>query len=114
MGQSKTVILVGEGTFLRALPGLDDIDTLTAIVHLSAWPELYAVGKYYGVAGVDMKIFTDSERIAIESTYITCYNNLKNLKYLEAHNCYDSVLNFIESKTKNVNVFNVQLGSNLT
>jgi hypothetical protein len=38
LGQSSVVVLVGEGTFLRALPGLDDIDTLSGIIHLSAWP----------------------------------------------------------------------------
>ena len=57
LGQSSVVVLVGEGTFLRALPGLDDIDTLSGIIHLSAWPELYVVGKNYGIAGVDLKIF---------------------------------------------------------
>ena len=60
LGQSSNVVLVGESTFLRAIPGLNDIDTLTGIVHLSAWSELYAIGKYYGVAGIDLKIFTES------------------------------------------------------
>ena len=38
LGKSKTLALVGEGTFLRSLPGLDDIDTLSGIAHISAWP----------------------------------------------------------------------------
>jgi len=38
LGQSKVVVLVGEGTFVRSLTGLDDIDTLSGIVHISAWP----------------------------------------------------------------------------
>lgn len=38
LGQSRTVILVGEGTFIRSLTGLDDIDTLSGIVHISSWP----------------------------------------------------------------------------
>lgn len=45
---------------------------------------------------------------------VSCYNNVVAKKYPEAHNCYDSILNFVESKTKNVNVFNTKLGSNLT
>jgi hypothetical protein len=42
------------------LPGLDDIDTLSGIVHISAWPEMYVIGKYYGVAGLDLGIFSSS------------------------------------------------------
>ncbi len=38
LGKSKTIALVGEGTFLRSLPGLDDIDALSGIAHISAWP----------------------------------------------------------------------------
>ncbi len=45
---------------------------------------------------------------------VTCYNNVVSKKYAEAHSCYDSILNFVELKSKNVNVFNTQLGSNLT
>jgi hypothetical protein len=99
---------------LRSLPGFGDINGFSGLVHLSAWPELYAVSRYYGVAGIELKIFTNAERVAIESTLGTCYNNVVNKKYAEAHNCYDSILNFVESKTKNVNVFNTQMGSNLT
>jgi hypothetical protein len=65
LGQSSKVIIAGEGTFIRSLTGLGDIATLKGIIHLSAWPELYAIGKYYGVAGVDLKIYGDSEKIAI-------------------------------------------------
>lgn len=52
LGQSKKIVLVGEGTFLRSLPGLGDIQGLSGIIHFSAWPELYAVSRYYGVAGI--------------------------------------------------------------
>lgn len=45
-------MLAGEGTFIRSLTGLDDIDTLKGIIHLSSWSELYAVGRYYGIAGI--------------------------------------------------------------
>lgn len=114
LGQSKVVVLVGEGTFIRSLPGLDDIDTLSGIIHISSWPEMYVISRYYGVAGIDLKIFGNSEKVAIESTMISCYNYITAKKYLEARNCYESVLNFVESKTKNCNLYDVQLGSNLT
>lgn len=114
LGQSKVVVIIGEGTFTRSLTGLDDMDTVSGIVHISSWPELYAVSRYYGVAGIELKIFGSSERFAVESTLVTCSNNINNKKYLEAHNCYESVLNFVESRTKNCNLYNVQLGSNLT
>lgn len=81
MGKSNTIVILGEGMFLRSLPGLNDINNLDGLVHVSAWPELYAVSKYYGVAGIELKIFTNSERIAIESTLITCYNNIVAKKY---------------------------------
>ncbi len=45
---------------------------------------------------------------------ISCSKYINDKKYNEAHNCYESILNFVESKTKNANLFNVQLGSNLT
>lgn len=38
LGQSKVMALIGEGMFLRSLPGLGDIDTLAGVVHVSAWP----------------------------------------------------------------------------
>jgi carboxypeptidase C (cathepsin A) len=38
LGKSKTIVLVGEGMFLRSLPGLNDISGLAGVVHLSAWP----------------------------------------------------------------------------
>lgn len=60
LAKSSVVVLVGEGTFIRSLPGLDDIDTLSGIIHISAWPELYAVSRYYGVAGMELKIFGSS------------------------------------------------------
>jgi hypothetical protein len=52
LGQSSRIILAGDGTFIRSLPGLDDIIGLKGIIHLSIWPELYAIGRYYGIAGV--------------------------------------------------------------
>lgn len=45
---------------MRALPGLDDIDPLKGIIHISSWFDLYGIGKYYGTGGIDLKIFTDS------------------------------------------------------
>lgn len=95
IGKSKSVYLVGESTFLRVLPGLDDIVPLKGIVHVSGWIDLYNVGKYYGTAGVEMKIFTDSERITIESTFVNCYNFQRSSKFAEAHNCYDVTLNYV-------------------
>ena len=52
LGQSSKIILAGEGTFIRSLQGLDDISALKGIIHLSAWPEIYAMGRFYGIAGV--------------------------------------------------------------
>lgn len=65
LGQSAKIILAGEGTFIRSLPGLSDIPNLKGIIHLSPWPEMYAVGRYYGIAGVELKIYAEAERIAI-------------------------------------------------
>lgn len=114
LGKSSTIILAGEGTFIRSLPGLGDINALKGIIHLAAWPELYAVGRYYGVAGVELKIYGDSEKIAIESTFTSCYNYVRSSKWLEAHQCLDTILNFAEARTKNANLFDVRLQSNLT
>ena len=114
LGKSSTIILAGEGTFIRSLTGLGDISALKGIIHLAAWPELYAVGRFYGVAGVELKIYGDSEKIAIESTFTSCYNYLRAAKYLEAHQCLDTILNFAESRTKNANLFDTRLQSNLT
>lgn len=52
LGGSKIVALIGEGTFIRSIAGLDDIETLSGIIHISSWPELYAISRYYGVAGM--------------------------------------------------------------
>jgi carboxypeptidase C (cathepsin A) len=38
LGQIPRLFLAGEGTFIRSLSGLNDIDTLKGIIHLSAWP----------------------------------------------------------------------------
>ncbi len=114
LGQSSKVILAGESTFIRSLPGLDDISNLKGVMHLAIWPELYAMGRYYGTAGVELKIFGSSEQIAIDSTFTSCYNNLRSEKFLEAHQCLDTILNFVESKTKNVNLFDVRLQTNMT
>jgi hypothetical protein len=58
LGQSGKIVLGGESTFIRSLQGLDDISALKGIIHLAAWPEIYAMGRYYGVAGVELKIYT--------------------------------------------------------
>jgi hypothetical protein len=52
LGQSSKIILAGEGTFIRSLPGLSDIAALKGLIHFSIWPEIYAIGRYYGIAGV--------------------------------------------------------------
>lgn len=114
LGQSSKIMIAGESTFIRSLPGLDDISALKGFIHLSVWPELYAIGRYYGIAGVELKIYTESERIAIDSTFTSCYNYVRSAKYLEAHQCIDTIFNFVESRTKNVNLFDVRLVSNLT
>jgi hypothetical protein len=89
------LLLGGEGTFVRSLPGINDIKALKGIIHLSSWPELYVIGRYYGIAGVELKIYTESERIAIDSTFTNCYNSQRSGKYLEAHQCVDAILNFV-------------------
>ena len=114
LGQSKVVVLAGESTFIRSLSGLKDINGLSGIIHLSSWPEVYAIGRYYGIAGLELKIYAESERIAIDSTFSTCYNNIRASKFLEAHQCVDAIYNFVESKTKNSNLFDTRLQSNLT
>lgn len=38
LGQSKTVVIVGEGTFIRSIVGIEDIDVLAGIIHISSWP----------------------------------------------------------------------------
>lgn len=75
---------------------------------------MYAVGRFYGVGGIDLKIFGEPERVAIDSTFTSCYNYIRASKFLEAHQCFETILNFVESKTKNINVFDIRQGSNLT
>jgi hypothetical protein len=82
LGQNKKIILAGEGTFIRSLQGLDEIGGLKGVIHLGAWPELYAMGRFYGIAGVELKIYTESERIAIDSTFTSCYNYVRSSKFL--------------------------------
>jgi len=82
LGQSLSIMLLGETTFIRSLPGLDDIKALKGIIHQSIWPELYAIGRYYGIAGVELKVYNESERIAIDSTFTSCYNYQRSGKYL--------------------------------
>ncbi len=60
LGQSSKIILAGEGLFIRSLPGLSDITALKGIINLSIWPELYAMGRFYGIAGVELKLYTES------------------------------------------------------
>ena len=38
LGQSSKLIIGGEGTFIRSLSGLDNIDTLKGVIHFSIWP----------------------------------------------------------------------------
>lgn len=38
LGKSSKLIIGGEGTFIRSLSGLDDIDTLKGMIHFSLWP----------------------------------------------------------------------------
>lgn len=114
LGQSSKIIIAGESTFIRSLPGMDDIAALKGLIHLSPWPELYAVGRYYGIAGVELKIYTESERIAIDSTFTSCYNYIRSAKFLEGHQCLDTIFNFVESRTKNTNLFDVRQSYNLT
>ena len=113
IGKSKRVHLVGESTFLRAVPSLD-IDALQTVVHISGWFDFYQIGKYYGAAGIEMKLFGTSEKVTIESTFTTCYTYQRNSKFADAHSCYLTTLNYIEEKTKNANLFNVAVGANLT
>jgi hypothetical protein len=49
---SQNIYIVGEGMFIRSLPGLGDISGLQGLIHISAWTELYAMSRYYGVAGI--------------------------------------------------------------
>lgn len=38
LGKSSTIVIAGEGTFIRSLTGLGDISTLKGVIHLAAWP----------------------------------------------------------------------------
>lgn len=107
------MILLGESSWIRTIPFYQSIQNLAGVVSLAPWPELYAIGKYYGVAGVDLKIFGNTERTSIETTFGQCYTNLRNGKYKEAHECYDGVLNFVETKTNNHNLYNINLNQSL-
>ena len=60
---------------------MDDVDPLQAVFHISNWFDFYGLGTFYGTAGIDMKIFTNVERITIESTFINCYNSQKSGKF---------------------------------
>lgn len=72
------------------------------------------MGKYYGSAGLELKIITNAESITIDSTFSTCTTMQRNNKFTDAHNCYDVTLNYVENKTKVRNLYNIQRGSNLT
>ena len=61
-----------------------------------------------------MRIFSNSERITIESTFVTCFSYQNNQRFKDAHQCYDTTLDYVESKTKNYNLFDVKLQANLT
>ena len=112
LGQSATIVIAGESTFIRSLPGVGDISALKGIIHLSSFPEIYAVGRYYGIAGLELNIYGSSERISIDSTTTSCYNQIRNGKYLEGHQCFDAIYNFVESRTKNRNLFDTRLQYN--
>lgn len=111
-GKGKWV-LAGESSWVRMLPYFK-LSNLKGVVALSPWTELYSVGKYYGVAGVELKIFNDAEKSAIETTFLNCYTNLRNGKFKEAHQCYDSVLNFVEQKGNNRNLYNIHWNISIT
>lgn len=83
------------------------MSNIIGIVSLSSWAELNAIGKYYGLAGVELKLFNANERTQVETAFTTCFTNLKNGKYREAHDCYESVLNLVENKGNNHNLYNV-------
>lgn len=114
LGQSSKIIIGGESTFIRSLPGLGDISALKGLIHFSIWPQIYAIGRFYGIAGVELKLYTESSRIAIDSTFTSCYNYVRSAKYLEGHQCLDTIFNFVEDKTKNTNLFDIRLNSSLT
>lgn len=107
------MVLVGESSWIRLVPFFK-LTNIAGVVALSPWSELYAIGKYYGAAGVELNIFTAAEKTSIESTFLNCYLNLKNGKFKEAHQCYDSVLNFVEQKGANRNLWNVALNQSIT
>lgn len=52
--------IVGESTWIRAVVGMGDVAGLEAMVYLAPWFDFYTIGKEYGTAGLDMKIFTNS------------------------------------------------------
>ena len=106
--------MIGESTFTKSIIGLDDIPNLFMIVHIGFFPELYALGKYAGVAGVELGLFGITEKITIESTFTTCYTYLRNEKYQEARDCYNNILNYASAQSKNSNLFNADLKQNLT
>lgn len=110
-GKGK-MVLVGESSWVRLVPFFK-LTNIAGVVALSPWTELYAIGKYYGTAGVELNIFTNAEKTSIETTFLNCYLNLKNGKYKEAHQCYDSVLNFVEQKGLNRNLWNVNFNQSI-
>jgi len=50
-------ILAGEGTWLRTIPAFSALPNVVGIISHSSWPELYAIAKYYGLGGVELKLF---------------------------------------------------------
>jgi hypothetical protein len=75
---------------------------------------LYEIGVFYGSGGLEMKIFTNTERNTIDATMINCHLCQLNNTFTKAHQCSDDTLNYVENRTKNINLFNIQLQSNLT
>jgi hypothetical protein len=78
-GKGK-LYLVGESSWIRLLPFIK-VDNVAGAIALSAWTELYAIGKYYGSAGVDMNIYSEAQKTLIDSNFLNCYLNLKNGKF---------------------------------
>lgn len=50
--KSANLYIISESTFVRSVDGLDDIDPLKAVFHVSPWPDFYQVGRYYATAGI--------------------------------------------------------------
>lgn len=62
----RSVHLLTQGTTIRILSGLYSIgDIVDGVIAVAPWVEAYSLLKYYGVAGLSLGIFSNSERIAL-------------------------------------------------